>query len=82
MTRSDELDGVRERVRARYAAAAGRALRPGLRPAHDRSDAGPGPRQRGPAGFTAITITPTHQVTGGLHSAIIQATKPQHTEGR
>ena len=34
------------------------------------------------AGFTAITITPTHQVAGGLHSAIIQATKPQHTEGR
>jgi arsenite methyltransferase len=34
------------------------------------------------AGFTAVTITPTHRVAGGLHSAIIQATKPQHTEGR
>jgi hypothetical protein len=49
------VDGVRERVRPRYAEA---------------------------AGFTAITIMPTHQVAGGLHSAIIQATKPQHTEGR
>jgi SAM-dependent methyltransferase len=28
------------------------------------------------AGFTAITITRTHQVTDGLHSAIIRATRP------
>ena len=28
------------------------------------------------AGFAAITITPTHQAEPGLHSAIIQATKP------
>jgi arsenite methyltransferase len=28
------------------------------------------------AGFTGITITPTHQVADGMHSAIIQATKP------
>jgi SAM-dependent methyltransferase len=28
------------------------------------------------AGFTAITITPTHQAEPGLHSAIIQAAKP------
>ena len=28
------------------------------------------------AGFTCITITPTHQVADGMHSAIIQATKP------
>jgi arsenite methyltransferase len=28
------------------------------------------------AGFTGITITPTHQVADGLHAAIIQATKP------
>jgi SAM-dependent methyltransferase len=28
------------------------------------------------AGFTAITITPTHQVGDGVHSAIIRAVKP------
>jgi SAM-dependent methyltransferase len=28
------------------------------------------------AGFTDITITPTHQAADGLHSAIIQATRP------
>ncbi|MDA8368399.1 MAG: arsenite methyltransferase [Nocardiopsaceae bacterium] len=28
------------------------------------------------AGFTDITITPTHQLADGMHSAIIQATKP------
>jgi arsenite methyltransferase len=28
------------------------------------------------AGFTDITITPTHQVANGMHSAIIRATKP------
>ena len=28
------------------------------------------------AGFTDITINPTHQVTDGMHSAIIRATKP------
>lgn len=28
------------------------------------------------AGFTDITITPTHQVANGMHSAIIHATKP------
>jgi ubiquinone/menaquinone biosynthesis C-methylase UbiE len=28
------------------------------------------------AGFTAITITPTHQVAAGLSSAIVQATRP------
>ena len=28
------------------------------------------------AGFTAVSITPTHQAEPGLHSAIIQATKP------
>jgi SAM-dependent methyltransferase len=28
------------------------------------------------AGFTGITITPTHQVADGLHSAIIRASKP------
>jgi SAM-dependent methyltransferase len=28
------------------------------------------------AGFTGITITPTHEVTAGLHSAIIRATRP------
>jgi arsenite methyltransferase len=28
------------------------------------------------AGFTAVTITPTHQVAGGVHSAIIRAVKP------
>jgi SAM-dependent methyltransferase len=28
------------------------------------------------AGFTDITITPTHQVEDGMHSAIIRATKP------
>lgn len=27
-------------------------------------------------GFTDITITPTHQVTSGLHSAIVRATRP------
>jgi arsenite methyltransferase len=27
-------------------------------------------------GFTDITITPTHQVTDGMHSAIIRASKP------
>jgi hypothetical protein len=33
------------------------------------------------AGFTAIAITITHQAGPGLHSAIIQATKPatRHT---
>ena len=28
------------------------------------------------AGFTEVTITPTHEVTAGLHSAIIRATRP------
>jgi hypothetical protein len=28
------------------------------------------------AGFTDITVTPTHQVTDGMHSAIIRARKP------
>jgi hypothetical protein len=28
------------------------------------------------AGFTGITITPTHQVADGMHSAIIRAVKP------
>ena len=28
------------------------------------------------AGFTDITITPTHQVADGMHSAIIRASKP------
>jgi hypothetical protein len=28
------------------------------------------------AGFTAVTITRTHQVTDGLHSAIIHAARP------
>ena len=28
------------------------------------------------AGFAGISITPTHQAEPGLHSAIIQATKP------
>ena len=28
------------------------------------------------AGFTDITITPTHQVADGMHSAIIRARKP------
>jgi arsenite methyltransferase len=31
------------------------------------------------AGFTAVHIKPTHQVTDGLHSAIIQAVKPGST---
>jgi SAM-dependent methyltransferase len=31
------------------------------------------------AGFTAVHINPTHQVTDGLHSAIIQAVKPRST---
>jgi arsenite methyltransferase len=30
------------------------------------------------AGFTGVSITLTHQVTDGLHSAIIQAVKPDH----
>src|SRR5262249_13983836 len=33
------------------------------------------------AGFTAITITSTHQADAGLHSAIIQATKPGRVPG-
>jgi Lon protease-like protein len=28
------------------------------------------------AGFTGISIIPTHQVTDGMHSAIVRATKP------
>jgi arsenite methyltransferase len=28
------------------------------------------------AGFTDVTITPTHQVADGMHSAIVRATKP------
>jgi ubiquinone/menaquinone biosynthesis C-methylase UbiE len=28
------------------------------------------------AGFTGISITPTHQTADGLHSAIIRASKP------
>jgi hypothetical protein len=31
------------------------------------------------AGFTAVHINPTHRVTDGLHSAIIQAVKPRST---
>jgi hypothetical protein len=37
------------------------------------------PRYRGmlqAAGFSAITITPTHPAGGGVHSAIIQAARP------
>ena len=34
------------------------------------------------AGFTGITITPTHEVTPGLQSAIVQAVKPDHEAGR
>ena len=30
------------------------------------------------AGFTDITIEPTHEVADGMHSAIIKATKPSH----
>jgi SAM-dependent methyltransferase len=33
------------------------------------------------AGFTAITITPTHQVAPGLSSAIVKATKPDAPSG-
>src|SRR3569833_517231 len=33
------------------------------------------------AGFTAITITPTHQVAPGLSSVIVQATKPATPTG-
>src|SRR5262249_43710721 len=33
------------------------------------------------AGFTTVTITPTHQVAPGLSSAIVQATKPTAPEG-
>jgi SAM-dependent methyltransferase len=33
------------------------------------------------AGFTAITITPTHQVAPGLSSVIVQATKPAAPAG-
>jgi len=33
------------------------------------------PRWTATAGFTDITITPTHQVAEGMHSAIIRATK-------
>ena len=32
------------------------------------------------AGFTGITITPTHEVTAGLQSAIVQAVKPDHED--
>ncbi|HEY9438453.1 MAG TPA: arsenite S-adenosylmethyltransferase, partial [Streptomyces sp.] len=28
------------------------------------------------AGFTDVTITPTHAVADGMHSAIVRATKP------
>ena len=34
------------------------------------------------AGFTGITITPTHEVSAGLHSAIVQAVKPDRRESR
>ena len=35
------------------------------------------------AGFTGISITPTHEVTDGMHSAIIRAIKPEpRTVGR
>jgi arsenite methyltransferase len=34
------------------------------------------------AGFTAVTITPTHQVAPGLQSAIVQAVKPGREAGR
>jgi len=33
------------------------------------------------AGFTAVTITTTHQAGGGLHSAIIKATRPSTSTG-
>jgi SAM-dependent methyltransferase len=33
------------------------------------------------AGFTAVAVTPTHQVAPGLTSAIIQATKPAGPDG-
>jgi arsenite methyltransferase len=33
------------------------------------------------AGFTAIEIAPTHQVADGVHSAIIQAVKPEAPAG-
>ncbi|MBV9794674.1 MAG: hypothetical protein JO016_12120 [Actinobacteria bacterium] len=50
MSKSDNLDGVRERAEYRDGLAQ--------------------------AGFIQGTVTPTHQVTDGLHSAIIQAIKP------
>jgi SAM-dependent methyltransferase len=34
------------------------------------------------AGFTGITITPTHEVAPGLRSAIVQAVKPDREGGR
>ena len=34
------------------------------------------------AGFTGITITPTHEVTAGLQSAIVQAVKPDRAGDR
>ena len=34
------------------------------------------------AGFTRISITPTHEVTDGMHSAIIQAIKPEPRTAR
>jgi arsenite methyltransferase len=33
------------------------------------------------AGFTAVTITATHQVADGMHSALIRAVKPAHDSG-
>jgi arsenite methyltransferase len=32
------------------------------------------------AGFTDVTVEPTHEVADGMHSAIIRATKPQATD--
>ena len=34
------------------------------------------------AGFTAVTVTPTHEVADGLRSAIVQAIKPGHDGDR
>jgi hypothetical protein len=88
MTSPDDLADVRERVRARYADAAATVLTGGTPTCGEPCTDGETGHIAGAlsfteytdglaqAGFAAITITPTHEIADGMHSAIIRAARP------